>query len=93
MHRHMIALRNHIPVTIEDCARIVPPLLNVGRKSGALEGGTHFFRNGMKKAFEDFELDWINHAGKNASCNARTAGSAYLASTTIEILISEVEII
>src|SRR5262249_37065423 len=40
------------------------------------------------------ELDLPHHPGvTNASCSERTASSAYLASTTTEILISEVEII
>ena len=101
MHRHVVALGDHIPIGIKDGARIIPAFLDIGRIRGAFERGPHFFRDGMKKAFEDLQLDWIDvdhplldaSEGKKASCKARTARSAKAASTTIEILISDVEII
>jgi hypothetical protein len=62
MHGHVIALGNHLPGRVEQSARIVAPFLDIGRKRGAFQRGAHFFRNRMKQAFEDFELDGIDHA-------------------------------
>jgi len=104
MHRHVIALRYDVSLSVEDSAGVVPSFLDVWRERRALQRRAHFFGDRMKQALENLKLHRIHtrcsgpafrrfHDGKNASCNARTASSARLASTTMEILISEVEII
>jgi len=56
MDRHVIALRYHIAVAIKNRAGIVAPLFDVRRIGRSFERRAHFFGDGMKQAFEDFEL-------------------------------------
>ena len=62
MHRHVVALCNHVAAVIENRARIVPAFLDVRRKGCPFQRRTHFFGNRVKQAFEDFELYWVDLA-------------------------------
>ena len=67
MHGHVIAHRDDVSFAIKNCARIIAPLLDVGRKSRAAERRTHLLGDRVKDAFENFEFDGI--ARHEAQCN------------------------
>ena len=62
MHWHMIAHGDDFARAIKHCARIITTLFDVGRKRGAAQRRSHLFRNGVKKALEDFQFNRIAHA-------------------------------
>src|SRR5271155_1129377 len=57
MHRHVIALRNHLPHAIENRARIISPLLDIRRVCGTPQRRTHLFCNRMRRALKDRYID------------------------------------
>src|SRR5436305_207034 len=61
MHWHMITHGHDFPMAIEDRAGVVTAFFNVGRESSPAQRRAHLFRNGMEKAFEDFQLYGIAH--------------------------------
>src|SRR4030095_9278457 len=56
VHRHVIALRNHLALRVKQGAGIVAALLDVWRKCRSLQRGTHLFSDGVEQAVENFEL-------------------------------------
>ena len=59
VHGHVVAHRDHLPLTIENCARVIPPLFDIRRECGPPQRRSHLFGDRMKNIFEDFQLDWI----------------------------------
>jgi hypothetical protein len=56
---HVIAHGDNFALAVENCAGIIAPLFDVGRKCGPPQRRSHLFRYGVKDVFEDFEFDWI----------------------------------
>ena len=71
MHRHVIAHGDYLAFAVENRAGIIAPLFDVGRKCRSPKGSTHFFRDGMVDALEDFQFDGI--ARHEAQCNGFAA--------------------
>ena len=65
MHRHVIAHGNHFPRGVENRARVITALFDVGRECGAAQGRSHFFRNGMVEILENLEFDGIAQDGSS----------------------------
>src|SRR5712692_4283818 len=61
MHRHVIALCNHVAAMIENRARVITAFLDVWRKCCPFQRGAHFFRDRMKQALKNFELHRVGH--------------------------------
>src|SRR5437867_11719012 len=59
MHRHVVALCDHVSTMIEDGAGIISPFFDIRRKRRALQRGAHLFRNRVKQTFDYFEPHWI----------------------------------
>ena len=59
MHRHVIALRDHAPIRVENCARIIASLLDVWREGGAAQRDAHLFRHRSKERAINLQRRWI----------------------------------
>ena len=60
VHRHVVALRDRLAVGVVDGARVVEPLLDVGREAGAAQRDAHLLGDGDEQVLEDLELDGID---------------------------------
>ena len=61
VHRHVIAHGDNLARGIEDGARVVAALFDVGRKRRAAQRGSHLFRDRVVQVLEDLEFDRIGH--------------------------------
>src|SRR5580658_1758431 len=66
VHRYVVAHCDHFTFTIEHSAGIIATLLDIGRKRGTAQRGSHLLGNRVKKVLEDFEFDGI--APHEAQC-------------------------
>jgi hypothetical protein len=57
----MIAHGDNFARAIKHGAGIVATFFNVGRKRRAAQCRAHFFRNGMKQTFKDFQFNRVAH--------------------------------
>ncbi len=55
MHGHVVAHGEDFAGGVVDRAGIIAAFFDVGGKSGAAEGRAHFFGDGVKNIFKDFE--------------------------------------
>src|SRR5579859_1508969 len=87
MHGHVVAHSHNFTRAVEYRARIVAPLLDIGGKRGAPQRSAHLFRNGVEKAFEDFQFNGIAHAQSayhgRAARNSRSAATKTKNTTAI----------
>ena len=60
MYRHVITHRQHFAVCFVDRARIVAPLLDVGRKGRAPQRCAHFLCRGMEEILENLQAGRVN---------------------------------
>jgi hypothetical protein len=76
--RHTLCQSDHLTGGVEDRARAVGSLLDVGREGGAHQGCAHFFRGGQQVARNDFGTDRIHPLIHRAPpCLARARLCAY----------------
>jgi hypothetical protein len=61
MHGHVVAHGNDLAARVEDGARVIAALLNVGRKRSAAERSAHLLSDGVVEVFENFEFNGIVH--------------------------------
>src|SRR5438477_11620077 len=61
MDRNMRRLRKQAALRIEESARVVAPLLNIGGVSCPFERGAHLFGNGREEMTPHLNLDGIEH--------------------------------
>jgi hypothetical protein len=59
MNGDMGRLGDHLAPPVEDGARVIAPLLDIGGMSGPTESNPHLFGNRGEKILEDLELDGI----------------------------------
>ncbi len=57
---HVVAHGENFTRSVKHGAGIVAPLLDVGRKRGAAQRRSHFFRDGMKEILENFQANGIH---------------------------------
>ena len=69
MHRHVIAHGDDLTRGIEDGARVVAALFDIGRKGGAAQRRSHLFGDGVVEVLEDFEFDRIGHGTRRVYAN------------------------
>jgi hypothetical protein len=67
----VISHGDYLAIAIENGAGIITPLLDIGRKRGAPQRCAHFFRYGVKKAFENLQLNRITHAATSVKDGVR----------------------
>jgi hypothetical protein len=61
MDRHVVTHGHNFTCAVKDGAGVIATLFNIGGKGSAPQGCAHLFRNGMEKAFENFQLNRITH--------------------------------
>ncbi len=59
MHRHVVSHGNDLTTAVENRARVIAALFDVGREGGSLERGSHLFGDGVIEILEDLEFDRI----------------------------------
>ncbi len=57
MHGHVIAHGESVAGGVEERARVVATLFDVGREGGATQRCAHLFGDGVEEMLENFELD------------------------------------
>src|SRR5579859_6696911 len=87
MHGHVVAHGHNFARGVKHRTGIIPAFLDVGRKRGAAQSSAHLFRNGVEKAFEDFQFNGIAHAQSayhgRAARNSRSAATKTKNTTAI----------
>ena len=70
----MIAHRDDLTFGVENSARVVAALFDIGGKCGAAKSGAHFFGDRVIKILEDFEFDRIaSHEGGSQCTRGESA--------------------
>ena len=59
MNRHVVALGNHAPGTVEDGARIISTFLDIGREGRPAQRHAHLFRCRVEEVTEHLQLDGV----------------------------------
>jgi hypothetical protein len=70
MHGHVVAHGDDTLVAVEECARVVAALLDVGRDRRAPQRSAHLFCDGMNAALKDCEFDGVD--GGAHACTSMT---------------------
>src|SRR5579862_1044259 len=76
MHWHMVAHGDDFAERIKNGARIVPALLDVGRKCGAAQSGPHLLRDGVIYILEDLQFDGIPSHNVRSGSRCRQASAS-----------------